>query len=296
MRYLLALCFLFCIDSYTQVLSGVVKDSISGELLSYVNITLLNSDKGTSTNSRGEFKIEISGDSMNDTLLVSYIGYEPQLFPVVKINKVFKTICLRQKRDEIEEIQLKIKKARYASEKKIGLKRKGDYWYSEAYGSEVCVWIKNEERKPGKLTAIHLFFKKNKGKHKEWKNYQAYFLVKFYKFDIKKRKPGGLLNFKPILIKPKNKRSTVKLDVEDLNILYPEEGICVGVETVKPAHLNPKESVFSTYPYQVHVHTREALTWSSYRGKPWKKRRRKSYFKRNYYTNLLVQLKVKYRK
>ena len=41
------------------------------------------------------------------------------------------------------------------------------------------------------------------------------FLVKFYAFDVEKKKTGKLLVAEPILIKPKNKRNTVKIDVED---------------------------------------------------------------------------------
>ena len=296
MRFIFCFFLLFSLGLQAQEVSGIVKDSLTQQTLAYVNVTYLHSDEGASTDQQGVFQLQLSEENKKDTLLISYVGYRSRLIPVYQLNSTSEEILLQQERAEIETVQLQVKKAKYTSAKKIGFKRKGDFRNANAYGTEACVWIKNEERRAGKLTEVQLFFKKNKPQNKKWKSYQAYFLVKFYAFDVEKRKPGKLLVAEPILIQPKNKRHTIKIDVEELNILYPVEGICIGVETIKPEHVKPTESMFATYPYQVYAHSKEALTWGSFRGKPWKKKRRRSYFKPNMFTNPLVKLKVKYRK
>lgn len=296
MRYIFTLLLFVFVNTQAQIITGVVKDSITMEALPYVNITLLNSDKGASTNTDGEFKLNLSEENKNDTLLVSFLGYKPKIIPVKAINKQFITVTLQKQIAEIEEVQLKVKKAKYTSEKKAGLQRNGDTRVASAYGLEECVLIKNEKKRSGKLTDVYLYFKKNSSRNKKWQSNQAHFLIKFYRYDEEKRIPGELLNVKPILIKPENKKATVKLEVEGLNILFPKQGICVGIETVKPADVVTGKTMASTYPYQVYTHSKEPLSWGSYRGKPWKKKRRLSYFKKNMYSIPLVKLNVKYKK
>jgi hypothetical protein len=48
----------------------------SGEPLSGANVTNMETQKGTITNARGEFSL--SGVSINNTLIISFIGYAPQ--------------------------------------------------------------------------------------------------------------------------------------------------------------------------------------------------------------------------
>ena len=62
------------IRSYSQqTVSGIVRDSLNGNYLPYVNIYNPNTDNGTTTNGSGQFTIGITGK--NDTLTFSYIGY-----------------------------------------------------------------------------------------------------------------------------------------------------------------------------------------------------------------------------
>lgn len=59
-----------------ETVTGRVTDSNSKEALPGVNITLKGTSSGSTTDSQGLF--EISVPSLNDTLIFSYIGYEPQ--------------------------------------------------------------------------------------------------------------------------------------------------------------------------------------------------------------------------
>jgi len=60
--------------------SGVVSDAESNTILAGVNILVKGTTIGTSTNSNGEFSLK--PPSLNDTLMVSYIGYETKEVPI----------------------------------------------------------------------------------------------------------------------------------------------------------------------------------------------------------------------
>lgn len=69
-------------DLYAQQTSitGTVRDANSSETLPGVNILIKGTSTGTSTDAEGAFELPVA--SLNDTLVVSFIGYETQNIPV----------------------------------------------------------------------------------------------------------------------------------------------------------------------------------------------------------------------
>jgi TonB-linked SusC/RagA family outer membrane protein len=63
-----------------QKLTGIVKDSKTGELLMGVNIGVQGTTIGTNTNTQGAFSLDVPGP--NSVLVFSYIGYETQKITV----------------------------------------------------------------------------------------------------------------------------------------------------------------------------------------------------------------------
>lgn len=63
-----------------KTISGVVTDSISGELLPAANIRLLGRSKGTITNSVGNYALSL--DSGKHSLVFSYLAYQPETLKV----------------------------------------------------------------------------------------------------------------------------------------------------------------------------------------------------------------------
>ena len=57
-----------------QTVSGVVIDEDTGEKLPGVNIVIQGTTTGTATDADGEFQLNVS--SLNETLVLSYVGYE----------------------------------------------------------------------------------------------------------------------------------------------------------------------------------------------------------------------------
>lgn len=63
-----------------EALSGTVSDAESGEPIPGVNILVKGTSTGTSTNEDGEFELDVA--SLQDTLVVSYIGYSTKELPI----------------------------------------------------------------------------------------------------------------------------------------------------------------------------------------------------------------------
>ena len=63
-------------------ITGVIRDSETGEYLPFATIGIINKGRGTVTNNNGEFGLKITRDCINDTLTVSYLGYFNRLIPV----------------------------------------------------------------------------------------------------------------------------------------------------------------------------------------------------------------------
>lgn len=66
--------------SLMQTVSGTVTDGQSGETLPGVNVIVKGTTIGTSTNSEGAFKLTV--ESLQDTLVVSYVGYQTREVPI----------------------------------------------------------------------------------------------------------------------------------------------------------------------------------------------------------------------
>jgi len=91
---------------------GIVKDSLTDEALSYVNVWLEGTTVGTMTDDNGHFTLQAYAES--NTLVIKYLGYEDfsmQVKPGVKNNV---TIQLRQLAYQLDDITVRPQKERYS--------------------------------------------------------------------------------------------------------------------------------------------------------------------------------------
>jgi hypothetical protein len=66
-------------------IAGRITDKNTGAPVEFANISIVGKSIGTVSNSEGEFVLKISPDLINDTLGISYIGYEIYKQPVAKL-------------------------------------------------------------------------------------------------------------------------------------------------------------------------------------------------------------------
>ena len=280
-----------------QVIKGKITDSKTNEPLPYANLVLLSKNRGVTTNELGIYEFAIHKD-LKDSLLVSYIGYASQKIALHQFKdsaiQDF-NIELTENSSLIDEIVLEVKKQKYSATKTLGVKKKKRSVVGTQYGSEVVSFIENEKHKKGKISQVDFFVKENSGS--QFKTLPTYYRIKFYEFDAMRKQPGKLLLHKDILFQPENKTKKISIDVSTYNILYPVNGICIGIETIKPSYITtPKNPMYTTTPSLVWVHGKKLISWTSFMGRKWSKQVRKSVFNKKFYTNPLIHLKVKYRK
>lgn len=267
MKLLIKILFLLIVQStYSQTLEGKVIDSVTNQPIEYANIALMTKNKGVYANINGNYNFDIS-KHLYDTLKVSSIGYNSKFIILDKFeNKknIKLDISLSQKITQLDEVVLNLKKKKYNKKYTIGEDKESNAAVSSLIGYETCVLIENPFSKEGKLDEIYIKLRKRKNSQ-----FIASLNIKFYSFDKINQKPGYELYTKNLIVKPKNRNYTLNINVKDMDIYLPKEGMCIGVEFIDPNNESKKYDVIGPM-YRFTYSTEENLTWSKYRGKDWR--------------------------
>lgn len=299
--------FIFIVFSYvvqSQTISGTIKDSISNEVLPYVNMTLLSKNIGTTTNEKGEYFFNSRGNT-NDSLLVSYMGYATKKFSLQDFENTANNnldIQLVESKQQIDEVVLKVKKAKYTTSRKLGIDRQM-FKYAPAvqFGMERIVLIENIKKRKGRVNEVVFFLRENP--QTSFRAYPTFYRVVFYAYDSKNDAPGKLLSYYPLLIKPEeNKKQRICINVKEYNILFPKSGLCIGIETINPEPKRKINKIHTTYPNLLLTYDQKPLMWLNYRGRKlgkweWIHNSKTPFSKqKTSYMNPLLHLKIQYRK
>ncbi|WP_338731835.1 carboxypeptidase-like regulatory domain-containing protein [Mangrovimonas cancribranchiae] len=295
------ICFFIITYSQSQNISGTIRDSLSNILLPYTNLSVLNSNYGTATDSLGKFTFNLDKHT-NDTLFVSALGYKNKQIPLITLVHKKQPLIIKLLPQEItlNEVLVNAKRKKYTAIKTLGVKRKKVKFKSSVpFGYERCLYIKNESLVSGKVAWVA--FKLKKKKIEDYDMYPTFFRVKFYEFDTIRKRPAKPISSFDTIIKPKNKNQRIKILLKDEFVPFLKYGVCVSIEAINPQPNHPKKSMYVTTPNLVMTYDDESLTWSSYRGQPWthmtRKMRWKSFGKvKYYYMNPLVELGIQYEK
>ncbi|SDH07081.1 carboxypeptidase-like regulatory domain-containing protein [Winogradskyella thalassocola] len=247
-----------------QTINGVVKDSLSGEVIAYANIVLKNG-KGTYSDEFGSFKLTVKNVD-TDTLKVSTIGYESQFIPVnlFKDDLIY-NVLLAPKTEGLDEVLISSKKLKYGKKEILGEQREGNQSVTSLIGYETAVLIENPENKTGKVNGVYINLKKRNDAE-----YIATFNVKFYQFDSIANAPGKLMYNENIYVQPKNKKYRLWVNVEDFGILFPKNGMCVGVEMVNTYGKVKKYAYFGPMYRYTFTEDKTLQTWSNYHNSGWR--------------------------
>lgn len=212
----LVLCFILCQLYVFAQTTGVVKDSQTGKAIPYAAVWLENSSIGVSSEADGTFSIETKP---TDRFLISSLGYKDASFsinpkgiyvlePVVyELNEVVLQPMLQNKK-------LKVGKAKKTNSSILGSK------YSVILAK--LFLYKREYTDTPFLKEIEFFT------NSPIQN--AVFKIRIFDFDTLTQLPGKDILFDDVFVKvKKGKRSTV-VDVSDLKILFPKNGLAIAAE------------------------------------------------------------------
>lgn len=93
--------------SEVRYITGKISDEETFDPLPFATIALKNKGKGTITNNNGEFGLKITPDQVDDTLVVSYLGYVRTEIPVSQVQKEELSIMMKRQFISIPEIIIK---------------------------------------------------------------------------------------------------------------------------------------------------------------------------------------------
>jgi hypothetical protein len=206
--------FLFLTLSLSAQIRGVVKDSISGEPIPYVNIWVENETIGTTSEIDGSFFLEVNKDK---NIVFSILGYEKKIIKGSKIT----TVILKPMTYEFKEVVVLNKK----KSKQIEI------------GTIKNAIFQSFDNGP-KVEAKFFPYQKSYAKTKFIKDVtiftdsridSASIKIHFYSVD-ENGFPGKELLSKDFVVTLKKGVLRHKFDVSHFDMLFPENGIFVAYE------------------------------------------------------------------
>lgn len=304
LKYLFFILF-FSQFSHSQTVKGIIIDSISKKPIELTNVFFTESYYGTFTNEKGFFQLNTK-DNKSD-ILITNIGYESKKVDISKFleNKDSTIVFyLKPKIEKLDEVIISSKKNNYSSTKSILSEREKILFYSFQFGSENITYIKNDFHKKGKIQTVFLDLKKVKDFKEPCKKCKVEYIIslniKFYEYDKKNKIPGKEICNKNIIVELQNKTYKLKVDVDSLNIDFPKNGVCVGVETINTKYEKTNNKFGLNAPSILFSNTKskdEVISWSRHRKEGWKfipdsnKKMNNTFFKK-----IAIDLKVKIEK
>jgi len=203
--------------AFSQI-HGIVKDSISGQLIPYVNIWVENENIGTTSEENGTFKINSSDKSGN--LIFSAIGFETKKIAVSETNNVIPKPIVYQLKNVV------ISKLKNTKEVEIGNSKKRFYlpepqttpWI---LARKINIDVANSDAKYLKTLIYYTKSELDSAK----------FRVRVFSVSQKDMPEVDLLS-KEIIVQVKKGKHKTEVDMSSYKIIVPEEGIIVGFESL----------------------------------------------------------------
>ncbi len=219
--------FLLAIPLNAQevLLEGSVMDSRSKDPIPYVNLSFLNTLKGTSTDEEGKFFIDIPTPYLEKQVHISSLGYKDTIVNAQKLYKE-KKIFLVEESFELDEVVVS---------ENFGnadvLNPITSYSLTSGFSSSATPWVvalyfPNIGAQKKYMHTVTVFLKKDIN----FKRDAAKFRLRMYDVAPGTKKPNKDLLRKSIVLEANMEQEYVSIDLSSLQIKIPKEGIYIGIE------------------------------------------------------------------
>lgn len=261
--------------AFSQI-RGVVKDSISGEPIPYVNIWVESETIGTTSETNGSFSLDIKEEKL---LVFSALGYE-----IKKASSKTDLILLKPKVFELNEVVVTFPKK--TKELEIGEAHK--VHISQLSGNKPWIYAKlfNYDEKYMETPFIKkiVFYSNSDIKGAK---------IKLRIFGINDSIPSEDLINKDIIVTVKEGMKKNTIDVSSYNIEFPKKGIVIGLEwliieenkyffTYKDPKTKQKVSLENYAPSLVINHSPDEISFTYSKGRWYKHKRHSSNYKKEW--------------
>ncbi|WP_395632226.1 carboxypeptidase-like regulatory domain-containing protein [Flavobacterium sp.] len=200
--------------SASAQVKGVVKDSLTGQPIPYVNIWVENENVATTSEEDGTFSIAVNKDK---NLIFSALGYEKKTLKAVQVGQVL----LFPKAFALDEVV--ISNSIGTKQNVIGLT---ENTVAQAFDNGPRIDVKffpyqAEYKKTPYLKRVTVYT--------DSRIEDATVKLHFYKVDANGY-PGDELLQKELIVKVKNGTKINKIDLSDFGLVMPKNGLFVGFE------------------------------------------------------------------
>ncbi|WP_298504777.1 carboxypeptidase-like regulatory domain-containing protein [uncultured Maribacter sp.] len=224
-------CFIFLFLTVLQLqgqeilFEGHVYDHKTKEPIPYVNLSFLNTLKGTSTDDNGHFYIDVQESFLEKQLHISSLGYNDTIVTAKDIYKS-KKFHLVEESFELDEVVVT---------QSLGnsdvLNPVSSYSLTSGFSSSSTPWVlalyfPNIGAQKKFVSKVTVFFQKDKN----FKRPASKFRLRIYDVDVKTKKPNQDVLRKSVVLETQKDKDYVSIDLEALHIKIPKQGVYVGLE------------------------------------------------------------------
>ena len=206
-------------------IEGKVLDARTQEPIPYVNLSILNTLKGTSTDESGQFFFEIPKIFLEKTMHISALGYEDHSMTLESIQESG-TIYLKESVFELDEVVL----ADDLGNTEI-LNPINSYSITSGFTSSATPWVlalyfPNIGEKQKLVEKVVVYFQNPEETDKK----EAKFRLRVYNVDPYTGAPGNDLLRESLVLTSPIDADFLSVDISEYQIIAPRDGIYVGLE------------------------------------------------------------------
>jgi len=203
-------------------MSGILIDSKTQEPVEFVNIGILNKNKGTISNLEGKFLLEIPKELSKDSLTISHVNYETLKIPIRDIKD--KTLYLEPITNELAEVIISNKKKIH---RKVGVKSYNPLLWGSAISKDKDI-IEIAQRinipdKSVKIKYANIYLRRG------FEADSIYIRINFYK--NMDDAPGEKIVFQNLVQQKRIEPGWIQMDLTEYDI-YLEEDFFIGMEFI----------------------------------------------------------------
>lgn len=208
-----------------QVAKGVVLDEVTNLPIPYVNISILDSTVGTSSDDDGSYNLRIKEKDLKKRVKLTSLGYENHEIPVSSLLKS-QNIFLKPKSETLEEVVIVDK-----FEEKLKIVNKIE-------DSDLCHGYGSIAENPW-IMALYFpyedaydetqYLKSIKFHFGNFKNKKAKFRIRLFTIGTDSLPDKDLLK-ENVIVELKKKQKEAEIHISDYDILFPSEGFYIAFE------------------------------------------------------------------
>ncbi len=204
---------------------GHVFDHKSKQPIPYVNLSFLNTLKGTSTDEKGHFFLDLPTPYLEKKVHISSLGYKDT---IVVAKDIFKAKRFEMVDESFELDEVVVSESFGNSDV---LNPISSYSLTSGFSSSATPWVlalyfPNIGAQEKYIDKVTVFLQKNN----KFKRPTSKFRLRIYDVDTETKKPNNDVLLKSIVLESNVEEDFVSIDLGPLHLIISESGIYIGVE------------------------------------------------------------------